>query len=363
MPAFLPLAAQRVLYRYLVTLLFSKGLCPCIVWRPTELLYEINYFSFSCKWSFLVMCTFLVSPLPPLGEYPCALAENVFTPEVAAPKLSYEGDYINLRHKPAFLAFTVSPPWSVATVADCNSKIALGSQPSFSFVRNCSISTQYSSSSFCLLLLSYNNSLFLLLSACTGLPDFCSFNKTLFYCKSVLIIWREKKTCQLLKHILDAEAEDEGCRKTSVWGEHMWRGESRVTGNGFYQTQKNFDLIYFFCVAERKPGNLLCCETNKEKRNGGTLCLSGGPIVDMDQYSHFSPPCDGCCGRQPVAVDQYSSSLCLAWGGQRIISFWSFRSITAPEWMVTSSAWLAEAFKVLLEDTATCLWRLPLDCF
>lgn len=126
-----PGSSACVVPYYLVTLLFSKGLCPHIVWRPTELLYEINYFSFSCKWSFLVMCTFLVSPLPPLGEYPCALAENVFTPEVAAPKLSYEGDYINLRHKPAFLAFTVSPPWSVATVADCNSKTALGSQPSF----------------------------------------------------------------------------------------------------------------------------------------------------------------------------------------------------------------------------------------
>lgn len=53
---------------------------------------------------------------------------------------------------------------------------------------------------------------------------------------------------------------------SSVCGEQMQRGESRVTGNGFYQKQKNFDLIYLFCVAEGKPGNLLWCETNKEEK-------------------------------------------------------------------------------------------------
>lgn len=62
----------------------------------------------------------------------------------------------------------------------------------------------------------------------------------------------------------------------------MQRGESRVTGNGFHQRQKNFDLIYLFCVAEGKPGNLLWCETNKGKRNGGTL-----PIWRPDSGSIF----------------------------------------------------------------------------
>lgn len=63
----------------------------------------------------------------------------------------------------------------------------------------------------------------------------------------------------------------------------MQRGGSRVTGNGFYQTQKNFDLIYLFCVAEGKPGNLRWCETNKEKRNGGTL-----PVWRPDSGSIFT---------------------------------------------------------------------------
>lgn len=80
-------------------------------------------------------------------------------------------------------------------------------------------------------------------------------------------------------------------KPASVGGKQMQRGESRdwemgITGNGFYQTQKNFDLIYLFCVGEGKPGNLLWCETNKEKRNGGPLGLSGGQIAD--QYSHSS---------------------------------------------------------------------------
>lgn len=62
----------------------------------------------------------------------------------------------------------------------------------------------------------------------------------------------------------------------------MQRGGSRVTGNGFYQTQKYFYLI-LFCVAEGKPGHLLWCETNKEKGNGGTL-----PIWRPDSGSIFA---------------------------------------------------------------------------
>lgn len=34
---------------------------------------------------------------------------------------------------------------------------------------------------------------------------------------------------------------------------------------------------------------------------------------------------EGCCGRQPVAVDQYSSSLCLACRGQSINSYLIFQ--------------------------------------
>lgn len=37
------------------TLLFRKGLCPPIVWHPAELFQHISYFSFSFKWTFLVM--------------------------------------------------------------------------------------------------------------------------------------------------------------------------------------------------------------------------------------------------------------------------------------------------------------------
>lgn len=130
----------------------------------------------------------------------------------------------------------------------------------------------------------------------------------------------------------------------------------------FYQTWKNFDLIDLVCVAEGKPGNLLWCEINKEKRNGETLPIwrpdSGSIFISLSPVDVSS---EGRCGRQPVAGDQYSSSLCLVWCGQRIISFWSFRSITAPEWKATRSARPAEVFKVQLEDRATCFWRLPLE--
>lgn len=117
----------------------------------------------------------------------------------------------------------------------------------------------------------------------------------------------------------------EGCWKTSErLREQMCRGESRVTADGFYQRQKNFDLIYLFCVAEGKPGNLLGCETNKEKRNGGTLSLNPEARLWINIPIPLRPvgvSSEGCRGRRPVAVDQYSSSLCLplVWAGNNFI--------------------------------------------
>lgn len=104
----------------------------------------------------------------------------------------------------------------------------------------------------------------------------------------------------------------------------MRRGESRVTGDGFYPRQKNFDLIYLFCVAEGKPGNLLGCETNKKEKGTEGLSLNPEAREGIDIPIPLRPvgvSSEGCRGRGPVAVDQYSSSLCLAlvWAGNNFV--------------------------------------------
>lgn len=57
--------------------------------------YQISFspqMELPCNVSSLSRALSLMSPLPQPGKYPRSGAENVLTPEVAAPKLLYEAD-------------------------------------------------------------------------------------------------------------------------------------------------------------------------------------------------------------------------------------------------------------------------------
>lgn len=137
--------------------LFSKGLCPLIIWHPVELFQCISYFSFTSKWTFLVVFlsnrslsfTHTHTPAPthqrthrhtqlPSPMWKCFIVASCHgldqrkssSSKVAALKLFIAIIYLkHLSHKSLLRLDSYSPLRGLATLSDCKANTFFGLQP------------------------------------------------------------------------------------------------------------------------------------------------------------------------------------------------------------------------------------------